>query len=437
MQNNIFLVSARWIAPVEPANTLYENHIMVIEGGIIKAIMPTDIARRTYAKAPETKLENHILIPGLINLHTHAAMTLLRGLADDKPLMTWLNDHIWPAETKLLSQEFVLDGTELACAESLRAGVTCFADMYFYHDTAAAAVRKAGMRAALGGAILEFPTPYASDAEAYIHRAVAARQDFDFDPTLKLLLSPHAPYTVSDATFERVAAIAAEMDVQMMVHIHETASEITDSLKQYKERPIARLDRLGVIGPNLIAVHCVHLNQAEIELFAAKGVHVAHCPVSNLKLGSGIAPIHAMLKANVNVGIGTDGTASNNRLDMLAEARLAGLLQKGVTGDAAALPAFKLLEMSTLAPAKALGWDAEIGSLLPGKACDMVALNLDTIETQPVFDPLSHLFYAAGREHVSHVWVDGKVVLENGKLTRLDEAELIIKAKSWASRVAN
>lgn len=437
MQNNISLVSARWIAPVEPANTLYENHIMVIEGGIIKAIMPTDIARRTYTKAPEIKLENHILIPGLINLHTHAAMTLLRGLADDKPLMTWLNDHIWPAETKLLSKEFVLDGTELACAESLRAGVTCFADMYFYHDTAAAAVRKAGMRAALGGAILEFPTPYASDAEAYIHRAVAARQDFDFDPTLKLLLSPHAPYTVSDATFERVAAIAAEMDVQMMVHIHETASEITDSLKQYKERPIARLDRLGVIGPNLIAVHCVHLNQVEIELFAAKGVHVAHCPVSNLKLGSGIAPIQAMLKANVNVGIGTDGTASNNRLDMLAEARLAGLLQKGVTGDAAALPAFKLLEMSTLAPAKALGWDAEIGSLLPGKACDMVALNLDTIETQPVFDPLSHLFYAAGREHVSHVWVDGKVVLENGKLTRLDEAELIIKAKSWASRVAN
>jgi 5-methylthioadenosine/S-adenosylhomocysteine deaminase len=191
------------------------------------------------------------------------------------------------------------------------------------------------------------------------------------------------------------------------------------------------------VGPNLIAVHCVHVNQAEIELFAAKGVHVAHCPVSNLKLGSGIAPIHAMLKAQVNVGIGTDGTASNNRLDMLAEARLAGLLQKGVTGDAAALPAFKLLEMSTLAPAKALGWDAEIGSLLPGKACDMAALNFDTIETQPVFDPLSHLFYAASREHVSHVWVDGKVVLEHGKLTRLDEAELIIKAKSWASKVLN
>jgi 5-methylthioadenosine/S-adenosylhomocysteine deaminase len=245
MQNKISLVSARWIAPVEPANTLYENHTVVIEGGIIKAIMPTALARTTYAGAPETKLESHLLIPGLINLHTHAAMTLLRGLADDKPLMTWLNDHIWPAETKLLSKEFVLDGTELACAESLRAGVTCFADMYFYHDTAAAAVRKAGMRAALGGAILEFPTPYASDAEAYIQRALAARQDFDSDPTLKLLLSPHAPYTVSDTTFERVATIAAEMDVQMMVHIQETASEITDSLKQCNERPIARLDRLG------------------------------------------------------------------------------------------------------------------------------------------------------------------------------------------------
>jgi 5-methylthioadenosine/S-adenosylhomocysteine deaminase len=437
MQKTISLISARWIAPVEPADTLFENHTVVIEGGTIKAIMPTAAARASYVGAVETKLENHILIPGLINLHTHAAMTLLRGLADDKPLMTWLNDHIWPAETKLLSKEFVLDGTQLACAESLRAGVTCFADMYFYHDTAAAAVRKAGMRAALGGAILEFPTPYASDAEAYIQRALEVRQDFDSDPTLKLLLSPHAPYTVSDATFERVATIAAEMDVQVMVHIQETASEITDSLKQYNERPIARLDRLGVIGPNLIAVHCVHMNAEEIALFSAKSVHVAHCPVSNLKLGSGIAPINAMLAANINVGIGTDGTASNNRLDMLAEARLAGLLQKGVSGDAASLPALKLLEMCTLAPAKALGWDAEIGSLLPGKACDMVALNLDTIETQPVFDPLSHLFYAAGREHVSHVWVDGKVLLENGKLTRLDEAELMIKAKSWAARVGS
>lgn len=428
------MISARWIIPVEPRGVVLEHHSVVMTNGRIAAILPTGDARDRYPDALETSLGQHVLVPGLINLHTHAAMTLMRGLADDTPLMTWLQDHIWPAETKHLSEQYVFDGTELATAEMIRSGTTCFADMYFYHDVAARAALKSGMRAALGGAILEFPTPYAADAEAYLAKGIATREEFLAEPRLKLMLAPHAPYTVSDKTFQRIITIASEMDVPIMMHIHETATEITDSEKQYSMRPIERLNRLGLLSPSLIAVHCVHLNQAEIELFARAGVHVAHCPVSNLKLASGIAPIKAMLDAGINVGVGTDGTASNNRLDMLAETRLASLLQKGVSGDAAALPAHVALEMATLNAAKALGWDEEIGSLVPGKAADMIAIDLSSIETQPCYDPASHLFHAAGREHVTHSWVAGELLLDNRALTRIDISELKNKASVWQER---
>ena len=428
------IISARWIIPVEPRGVVLEHHSIVMTNGRIAAILPTGDARDHYPDALETSLGHHVLVPGLINLHTHAAMTLMRGLADDTPLMTWLQDHIWPAETKHLSEQYVFDGTELATAEMIRSGTTCFADMYFYHDVAARAALKSGMRAALGGAILEFPTPYAADAEAYLAKGIATREEFLAEPRLKLMLAPHAPYSVSDKTFQRIITIASEMDVQIMMHIHETATEITDSEKQYSMRPIERLNRLGLLSPSLIAVHCVHLNQVEIELFARTGVHVAHCPVSNLKLASGIAPIKAMLDAGVNVGVGTDGTASNNRLDMLAETRLASLLQKGVSGDASALPAHAALEMATLNAAKALGWDDEIGSLVPGKAADMIAVDLSSIETQPCYDPASHLFHAAGREHVTHSWVAGELLLDNRVLTHIDISELKTKASLWQER---
>lgn len=398
--------------------------------------MPTAQARKQFPQASEQSLPNHVLIPGLINLHTHAAMTLMRGLADDTPLMVWLNDHIWPAEAKHLSEDYVFDGTELAAAEMIRSGTTCFADMYFYHDVAARAARKAGLRAALGGAIIEFPTPYAGDAEAYIAKCLAPREEFANDSHLKLMLAPHAPYTVSDKTFGRILTIAQEADFPIMMHIHETADELAQGEREYGCRPIERLERLGFLGPNLIAVHCVHLNSHEIELFKLRGVHVAHCPASNLKLASGIAPIKALLDASVNVGIGTDGAASNNRLDMLAETRLAALLQKGSTGDAAAMPVHQALEMATLSAATALGWEDEIGSIVPGKAADLVAVDLSTIETQPVYDPVSHLFHAAGREHVTHVWVGGELLLDNRALTRLDLDELKAKAALWQQRFA-
>ena len=430
----IKILSARWVIPVEPLAVL-EHHSVVTTGGIVTAILPTVAARQQFPDAEETHLPTHVLIPGLVNLHTHAAMTLMRGLADDTPLMTWLNEHIWPVESKHLSEAYVHDGTELACAEMLRSGTTCFADMYFYQDTAAQVVKNAGMRAALGGAVLEFPTPYAADADAYIARGLASREEFASDPQLKLMLTPHAPYTVSDSTFQKLVMIANEMEgLTLMCHIHETAGEATDSEKQYGVRAIERLERLGVLGPNLIAVHCVHLTPIEIELFRERGVHVAHCPTSNLKLASGIAPIKAIVEAGVNVGIGTDGCASNNRLDMFAETRLATLLQKGVSGDAAALPALKALEMATLNGAKALQWDRVIGSLKPGKAADMVAVDLGGIEAMPCYDPASHLWHAAGREQVSHVWVDGELLLDNRVLTRMDIDAIRAKAATWGER---
>ena len=431
------MISPRWLVPVEPKGSVLEHHSLIIDCGRILAILPTDVARGRFTGVAETVLPSHVLIPGLINLHTHAAMTLMRGMADDTPLMTWLNDHIWPTEAKNLSEAYVFDGTELATAEMIRSGTTCFADMYFYHDVAARAALKSGMRAALGGAILEFHTPYATDAEAYIEKCLAPRDEFANDSRLKLMLAPHAPYTVSDKTFARIFTIAAEADYPVMMHIHETQDEIAQGEKEYGMRPIERLERLGILGPNLIAVHCVHMTPHEIELYARLGVHVAHCPASNLKLASGIAPVHAMLQAGVNVGIGTDGAASNNRLDMLGETRLASLLQKGTTGDAAALPAHQKLEMATLNAAKALGWQDEIGSLVAGKAADMTAIDLSSIETQPVYDPVSHIFHAAGRENVSHVWVNGELLLENRVLMKQDIAELKAKAALWQQRFAH
>ena len=431
------MISPRWLVPVEPKGSVLEHHSLIVDRGRILAVLPTDVARGRFVGVAETILPSHVLIPGLINLHTHAAMTLMRGMADDTPLMTWLNDHIWPTEAKHLSEAYVFDGTELATAEMIRSGTTCFADMYFYHDVAARAALKSGMRAALGGAILEFHTPYATDAEAYIEKCIAPRDEFANDSRLKLMLAPHAPYTVSDKTFARIFTIAAEADYPVMMHIHETLDEIAQGEKEYGVRPIERLERLGILGPNLIAVHCVHMTPHEIEIYARLGVHVAHCPASNLKLASGIAPVHAMLKAGVNVGIGTDGAASNNRLDMLGETRLASLLQKGTTGDAAALPAHQKLEMATLNAAKALGWQDEIGSLVAGKAADMTAIDLSSIETQPVYDPVSHIFHAAGRENVSHVWVNGELLLENRVLMKQDIAELKTKAALWQQRFAH
>lgn len=429
------LIDARWVVPVDPARTLLTEHSVAVTAGEIVDVLPTDQAHRRYTPRQHYRLGNHVLIPGLVNLHTHAAMTVLRGIGDDAKLMEWLSTYIWPAELKFASAELVRDGTLLACAEMMRGGITCFNDMYFFPEAAADAVLQAGMRAALGVIVVEFASPYAADASDYLAKGLAMRDALRDEDRLSFCIAPHAPYSVSDASFERVATYANELDLPVHLHLHETLDEIGESLRVYNERPLRRIQRLGLLGPGLIAVHAVHLDTAEIELLAAEGCHVAHCPASNLKLGSGIAPLTAMRQAGVNAALGTDSAASNNRLDMFAEMRLAALLARGSSGDASALPAHAALEMATVNAARALGLEDRIGSLHPGKRADMVAVDFDAAELTPCYDPVSHLVYAAGREHVSHVWVDGKLQVEDGELLSLDMPPLKAKGRYWRDKI--
>jgi len=425
------VIDARWIVPIEPEETVLENHSLVVDAGRILDLLPTPEAAGRYAGSERVSLDRHVLTPGFVNLHTHAAMVLLRGYADDLPLMRWLQEHIWPAEARCISPEFVHDGTLLACWEMLRGGITCFNDMYFFPADAARAALAAGMRAALGVTVFDFPSAYGSDAEDYLRKGLAARDALRDEPTLSFCLAPHAPYTVSDATFERVVMLADELDLPIHIHLHETTDEIAGSLAAHGVRPLERLRRLGLLGPQLIAVHAVHLDAREIDLLATHGCHIAHCPTSNLKLASGIAPVAAMLERNLSVGLGTDGAASNNRLDLFSEMRLAALLAKVGAGDAAAMPSHRALRMATLEGARALGLDREIGSLQPGKAADLTAVRLDDWIVQPCFAPVSHLIHVAGREAVSDVWVAGRRRIANGMAIGLDATELLEKTKMW------
>jgi 5-methylthioadenosine/S-adenosylhomocysteine deaminase len=401
-----------------------------VRDGAIEAVLPAVQAAGQFPGYESIELRDHVLIPGLVNAHTHAAMSLMRGLADDLPLMRWLQEHIWPAETKHVSPDFVRDGTALACAEMLRSGITCFNDMYFFPEAALEAARAAGMRVSLGLIVIDFPTPYASDPADYLRKGFELRDRQGDDPLVSFCIAPHAPYTVSDPAFRQIATFAAELDLPVHLHVHETEGEIERSLAEHGVRPLERLRRLGLLGPNLIAVHAVHLQDEEIQLLATHGCSVAHCPSSNLKLASGFAPIEALRAAGVNLCLGTDGAASNNRLDVLTEMRTAALLAKAVARSAEAMPAHAVLRAATLGGAQALGLEARIGSIEPGKRADLVAVALRGPELTPCYDPVSHLVYAAGREHVTHVWVDGAPRVSDGRL-ETDLSNLDTRWQLW------
>lgn len=416
MQEDIdLLINARWVIPVEPADCTLDHHGVAVRGGEIVAVLPQADAAQRYRPARIANLPDHALIPGLVNLHAHCAMTLLRGIADDLPLMRWLQDAIWPAEARHVSHAFVRDGSLLAAAEMLRGGVTTCNDMYFFPEATAEAFDQAGMRAVLGIPVLEFPTAYASGADDYLARGLAARDAWQGHPRLQFAMAPHAPYTVSDRSFERVVSVAAELDLPIHIHVHETLGEVADSIAQHGVRPLTRLARLGALGPGTIAVHAVHLDASDVELLDRHACSVAHCPASNMKLASGIAPIWSLASRGLRIGLGTDGAASNNRMDVFQEMRLAALLAKVSSGDASVLPASRALRMATLDGAAALGLDGQIGSITPGKRADICAVSLSSPETQPCFDPISHLVFVAGREHVSHVWIDGEIRVDNGE----------------------
>src|SRR6267378_547733 len=436
MQAVDLLISARWVIPVEPAGAVFDDHSVAVAEGRIVAVLPSGEARQRFEAREHLRLDRHALIPGLVNLHAHAAMTLMRGLADDLPLMDWLEKHIWPAEARHVSAQFVYDGTLLACAEMLRGGVTCFNDMYFFPEMAGRAALDTGIRAVLGIVMIEFPTVYASDAQDYLRKGLAMRDELKSEAMLSFCMAPHAPYTVSDRSFDQILTLSEQLQIPVNTHLHETRDEIRESEGKFGMRPLARLETLGLLGPSFIAIHAVHLDPAEIALLARLGASVAHCPSSNLKLASGIAPVGAMLSAGMNVGLGTDGAASNNRLDVLYEMRLAALLAKAASDNAETLPAHVALRMATLNAAKALGLDQKIGSVETGKCADLCAVNLASIELSPCYDPASHLVYAAGRENVSHIWVGGKLLVEQGRLLQLDETAVARKAREWQMRIA-
>jgi 5-methylthioadenosine/S-adenosylhomocysteine deaminase len=430
------VIHARYLAQVESANLL-EHHSVVISNGRITDILPSTLARAHYTPLESVELDEHLLIPGLINLHTHAAMTLMRGLADDLPLMVWLKEHIWPLEAAIVSKSFVHDGTLLACAEMLKGGITTFADMYFFPDAVAEAAVTAGMRAALGIIVLEFPSNYASDASDYLHKGLATLDQWLDHPLISFCLAPHAPYSVSDASLERIQTLAAQLELPIHTHIHETSEEIRQHLEEFGCRPLHRFARLGILGGQFIGAHAVHLLEEELELLARHNGSIAHCPASNLKLGSGIAPVGAMLAQGINVGLGTDGAASNNRLDILAEMRLASLLAKGVGGNAEALSAWQALYMATMGGAIALGKEGEIGSITVGKRADLSAVQLSSLSLSPCYHPVSHLVHCAGRENVSHVWIDGKCCVADKVLTSLNVTELKNSVRLWQNRTVS
>jgi 5-methylthioadenosine/S-adenosylhomocysteine deaminase len=425
------LISARWIVPVEPAGTVLTGHAVAVRDGKIEAVLPVAEARTRFPGYEEVVLKDHALIPGLVNAHTHAAMSLMRGLADDLPLMRWLQEHIWPAEAKHVSAEFVRDGALLACAEMLRGGITCFNDMYLYPEAALEAALACGLRSAHGIIVIELPSAYASDADDYLQKGLAVRDRYLDEPLVSFTLAPHSPYTVSNDSFKKIATLAAELDLPVHIHLHETAEEIERSRAEHGVRPIERLERLGLLGPNLIAVHAVHVDKQEIELLARHGCSVVHCPSSNLKLASGFAPVASFLEKQINVALGTDGAASNNRLDLFQEMRTAALLAKAVAADAQAFPAHAALRSATLGGAQAMGLGERIGSIRPGKAADLVAVDLSAPELSPCYHPVSHLVYAAGREHVSHVWVAGESLLMDGIFQREVPDRLDTRWQLW------
>ena len=427
-------IDARWIVPIDPAGAL-AHHTLVVDKGRIVAVAPTASIEREYAARERVALPAHALLPGLVNAHTHAAMTLLRGIADDLALKAWLEEHIWPREARFVSPEFVHDGTLIAAGEMLLSGITCCADQYFFPDAAARAYRQSGIRAFIGLPVLDFPTPYAADAYGYLQEGLAARDAWKHEPKFTFALAPHAPYTVGDPSWEKIVVYARQLDLPIQTHLQETREELEQSLAAHTMSPLARLHRLGVTGPGFVAVHAVHLQDSDIELLAAQSCQVVHCPVSNLKLASGIAPVTRLRARGVNVALGSDSAASTNRLDILSEARTATLIAKVVSGNAAALPAHDALRMATLDGAAALGFAAEIGSLVPGKHGDAIAVSLAAFQHAPCYDPVSHLVHVVGRDQVTDVWIGGQRMVRDGSLVTFDAAELAATARVWQDRM--
>lgn len=428
-------INARWLIPIEPAATVLEDQAIIIQGNRIAAVIPRTEADRKFRTRETVDLPDHVVMPGLINMHGHAAMTLFRGMADDLPLMTWLNDHIWPAEGRFISEQFIADGTQLAMAEMLRTGTTTFSDMYFFPEIAAQVAHDAGIRAQICFPLLDFPTPWGSGPEEYLRKGLDFIESWRADGYITPAIGPHAPYTVSDGPLREALALSRDTGAPIQIHLHETAFEVAEALEKLGQRPSARLAELGILGANTQCVHMTQIDNSDLALLRETGAHVVHCPESNLKLASGLCPVQRLLNNGVNVAIGTDGAASNNDLDLFGELSTAAMVAKVVAGDASAVSAHTALEMATINGARALGLSQDLGSLVAGKLADIIAIDLSDPFLQPVYDPASHLVYSNHGRSVSHSWINGVPQLQDGRPTRIDVADLMLRVRDWAEKI--
>ncbi|KEF31741.1 MAG: TRZ/ATZ family hydrolase [Gammaproteobacteria bacterium] len=428
-------INARWLIPIEPEAVVLEHQAVIIQGSRIAAVVSQEEADRKYRTRETVDLPNHVAMPGLINMHGHAAMSLFRGLADDLPLMTWLNDHIWPAEGAFVSEQFIADGTQLAMAEMIRTGTTTFSDMYFFPEIAAQSAHDTGMRAQISFPLLDFPTVWGSGPDEYLSKGEALIKHWAQDDYVMPAIGPHAPYTVSDDPLRRSVQLSKDTGAPIQIHLHETAFEVQDAEEKLGQRPVARMSELGVLDTNTQCVHMTQINDSDLKAVMDSGAHVIHCPESNLKLASGFSPTQKLLDAGVNVAIGTDGAASNNDLDMFGELRTAAMVAKVVADDAAAVSAHQALRMATLNGARAMGREQDLGSLTAGKLADVIAIDLSDPFLQPVYDPASHLVYSNHGRAVSHSWIHGVPQLQEGRLTRIDVADLMLRVQDWQARI--
>ncbi|BFM06762.1 TRZ/ATZ family hydrolase [Halioxenophilus aromaticivorans] len=431
-----WVIHARWIATVDDANTVLENHALVVKNSNIIELLPSADAEQNYTGENTVNLDQHLVLPGLVNAHCHAAMALLRGFADDLPLQTWLEQHIWPTEGRHVAPQFVYDGSLIAIAEMIRSGTTCFADMYFFPEQTAQAATEVGMRAHLAPPVFDFPSNWQTGPEQYLSAIAQLSENQASNPLLSTAIGPHAPYTVSDDTFKQITAAQKQLDCGLHIHVHETAQEVIDSQSQHGLRPLARLAQLGALGPKTQCVHMTQINDADLEALHQWQPSVVHCPKSNMKLASGFCPVHKLIEEGINVALGTDGAASNNNLDMISEMQFAALLAKPVSGKATAISAQQALRMATINGAKALGLDGLIGSLEKGKQADITAIRLDHLSQAPVYSPLSALVYASSGRQVTDVWIAGEQQLAAGQLIKLATDELRARQQRWLNVIA-
>ena len=437
MQQRYQILQPEWIVTVNSSFEVLQDYAVVIEDNRILSLTSIDeiIDLPFYQQAELVRLPDCALLPGLVNSHTHASMSLFRGMSDDLPLMEWLTEHIWPAEARWVDAQFAADGFKLAAAEMIRSGTTCLSDMFYFPDEIARCAQQIGIRSVVGLIVLDFPSPWAKTADEYLHKALAVHDEIREFSLVSSALAPHAPYTVSDEALRQIAMYSNELDVPVHMHLHETAAEVAEAQQNNGQRPLERLDQLNLLNSNLIAVHMTELDEFEIERIAEAGVNVAHCPESNLKLGSGICPVASLLEKGVNICLGTDGAASNNDLDLLGEMRTAAMLAKGNSGNASACKARQAIEMATINGARALGMADQIGSIEVGKCADLIAINLASLNTQPLYEPVAQIVYAASSRQVSHVWIDGVAQLRDFELCNLDSDEIIARASSWARKI--